>query len=99
MQLQKLSIRQVEISINLTIKDPSPIKVNLGRGVYKDDNGKDWPLPSVIKAEAAVAKSNPEITEIPFDGLKDFTKVAADYLFGADSELIKERRVIYDATH
>lgn len=27
--------------------DPSPLKVNLGRGVYKDDAGKNWVLPSV----------------------------------------------------
>src|SRR5688572_17768329 len=30
-------------------KDPSPLKVNLGRGVYKDDNGKSWVLPSVLQ--------------------------------------------------
>lgn len=28
--------------------DPNPKKVNLSRGVYKDENGKDWKLPSVV---------------------------------------------------
>jgi hypothetical protein len=27
--------------------DQSPNKVNLGRGIYKDDQGKNWVLPSV----------------------------------------------------
>ena len=28
-------------------QDPSPEKITLGAGVYRDDNGKPWTLPSV----------------------------------------------------
>lgn len=31
-------------------KDPSPLKVSLGRGVYKDDKGKNYILPCVKMA-------------------------------------------------
>jgi aspartate aminotransferase len=67
-------------------QDPSPLKVNLGRGVYKDDNGKDFVLQCVRKAEERILtdkKSNHAY--LPFSGLKDFQKVTAELAFGKDS--------------
>jgi aspartate aminotransferase len=73
--------------------DPSPLKVNLGRGVYKDDKGKSWVLPSVKQAEAKIAASGGDHEYLPFSGLKDFTRLTSEFAFGEDSPLLKEKRV------
>lgn len=36
-------------------EDKNPLKVSLGVGAYRDDNGKPWILPSVRKAEAIIS--------------------------------------------
>ncbi|KAM0327976.1 hypothetical protein ACHAQA_005375 [Verticillium albo-atrum] len=36
-------------------KDPSPLKVNLGVGAYRDDDGQPWPLPVVKEARKRIA--------------------------------------------
>lgn len=74
--------------------DPSPLKVNLGRGVYKDDKGKSWVLPSVLAAEKRILESHLSHEYLPFDGLKAFTKETAKFAFGADSKPLNEGRVV-----
>lgn len=37
-------------------KDTSDKKMNLGVGAYRDDQGKPFVLPSVLKAEEAIMK-------------------------------------------
>jgi len=74
-------------------QDTSPLKVNLGRGVYKDDKGKNFLLPSVMKAEQAMAHTLTSHDYLPFSGLKQFTKATAAFAFGKDSPLIKGSRV------
>jgi len=44
---------QVTVAYN---KDPSPVKVNLGVGAYRDQDGKPYVLPSVRKVRAACVK-------------------------------------------
>ena len=36
--------------------DPSPVKVSLGVGAYRTEEGKPWILPVVKKAETILAK-------------------------------------------
>ena len=43
--------------------DPSPLKVNLGRGVYKDDAGKNWVLPSVRQVRLPRARESERASE------------------------------------
>jgi aspartate aminotransferase len=74
-------------------QDPSPLKVNLGRGVYKDDDGKDWTLPSVQKAEEVIFKNLQGHSYLPFNGLSDFTKASANFAFGKDNPILKEQKV------
>eukprot|EP01101_Sappina_pedata_P005488 TRINITY_DN2524_c0_g1_i1.p1 TRINITY_DN2524_c0_g1~~TRINITY_DN2524_c0_g1_i1.p1 ORF type:complete len:443 (+),score=204.19 TRINITY_DN2524_c0_g1_i1:42-1331(+) len=73
--------------------DKSPLKVNLGRGVYKDDNGKDWVLPSVRGAEDFIAKNRLGHEYLPFSGLKAFTELSSKFAFGSESEFLADKRV------
>jgi aspartate aminotransferase len=74
-------------------QDPSPLKVNLGRGVYKDDNGKDWVLPSVRKAEEIIFQKKNGHSYLPFNGLADFTQASANFAFGKDNQVLKDHKV------
>jgi len=76
-------------------KDSSPLKVNLGRGVYKDDKGKNWILPCVTKAEAIIAANSSTLGHeyLPFKGLADFTRRTSEFAFGKDSSHLKEGKI------
>ena len=41
-------------------KDESPVKVNLGVGAYRDENGRPWVLPAVRLADNQLVK-DPEL--------------------------------------
>lgn len=74
--------------------DKNPAKVNLGVGVYYDDNGKVPLLGCVSKAEAELmAKASPR-TYLPIDGLAAYDKAVQELVFGADSAVVKEKRAI-----
>jgi len=73
-------------------KDQNPLKMNLGVGAYRDDNGQPFVLPSVRQAEQNViaAKLNKEYA--PIGGEGDFCKEAAKLAFGADSPVLTDGR-------
>lgn len=74
--------------------DPNPNKVNLGVGVYYDDNGKVPLLECVGKAEAQLmAKATPR-TYLPIEGLAAYDKAVQELVFGADSAVVQEKRAI-----
>ncbi|HEY8609313.1 MAG TPA: amino acid aminotransferase [Noviherbaspirillum sp.] len=74
--------------------DKNPNKVNLGVGVYYDDNGKVPLLECVRKAEAELlAKAAPR-TYLPIDGLPTYDKAVQELVFGADSAVVQEKRAI-----
>ncbi|GLA73852.1 hypothetical protein AtubIFM55763_004784 [Aspergillus tubingensis] len=72
--------------------DTFPDKVSLGVGVYRTDDGKPWPLPSVRKAEQQLlAEDSPfrhEYTAI--EGDIPFLELARDLMFGFDSKNLCE---------
>jgi aromatic-amino-acid transaminase len=76
------------------VKDPNPKKVNLGVGVYYDDNGKVPVLECVKRAEAERAKAQPPFSYLPIDGLAAYDRAVQELVFGKDSELIREKRVV-----
>lgn len=39
-------------------RDPSPDKVNLGVGAYRDEHGQPWVLPVVREAERRILAAN-----------------------------------------
>jgi aspartate aminotransferase len=74
--------------------DPSPDKVDLGIGAYRDDNAKPWVLPVVKKADE-VLRNDPEANHeyLPITGLAALTGKAAELLLGKSAPAIAEKRV------
>ncbi|KAJ7351139.1 Aspartate aminotransferase, mitochondrial [Desmophyllum pertusum] len=70
-------------------KDTNPKKINLGVGAYRDDAGKPYVLPSVIKAEEKLLAKNQDKEYGPIHGIAEFTVPAAKLAFGEDSDVIK----------
>src|SRR4026208_963181 len=75
-------------------KDKNPSKVNLGVGVYYDDNGKVPLLQCVQKAEAKLMEKATPRTYLPIEGLAPYDKAVQELVFGADSAVIREKRAI-----
>jgi aromatic-amino-acid transaminase len=73
--------------------DTRPGKVNLGVGVYFDENGK-LPLLACVKAAEAqlVAAAKPR-GYLPIDGIAAYDKAVQGLAFGADSAAVKSGRV------
>jgi aromatic-amino-acid transaminase len=74
--------------------DKNPAKINLGVGVYCDDNGKVPLLSCVRQAEAILAEKGAPHTYLPIDGLAAYDKAVQELVFGADSPVIAEKRAI-----
>ncbi|EMS51413.1 Aspartate aminotransferase, cytoplasmic [Triticum urartu] len=75
-------------------KDPSPVKVNLGVGAYRTEEGKPLVLNVVRRAEQMLIQNESRVKEyLPITGLADFNKLSAKLIFGADSPAIQENRV------
>ena len=74
--------------------DTNPRKVNLGVGVYYDENGKVPLLDCVRRAEQAhLAKGAPH-AYLPIDGLQVYDRAVMQLLFGAESSAVKEGRAV-----
>jgi aromatic-amino-acid transaminase len=73
--------------------DTNPNKVNLGVGVYFDDNGKLPLLKCVQVAEAAMAAAPKPRGYLPIDGIAAYDTAVKGLVFGADSAIVKEGRV------
>jgi len=74
--------------------DTNPGKINLGVGVYYDDNGKVPLLQCVQKAEAKLMEQPAPRTYLPIEGLASYDKAVQELVFGADSAVIQEKRAI-----
>lgn len=74
--------------------DTNPKKVNLGVGVYYDDNGKVPLLECVQRAEALLLATVTPRTYLPIDGLAAYDQAVQELVFGADSKVISDKRVI-----
>jgi aromatic-amino-acid transaminase len=74
--------------------DQNPKKVNLGVGVYTDDNGKVPVLQCVRRAEQQLAEKPLPRNYLPIDGLATYDKASQEALFGAESEPVKSGRVV-----
>jgi aromatic-amino-acid transaminase len=74
--------------------DQNPKKVNLGVGVYTDDNGKVPVLQCVRRAEQKLVESPLPRGYLPIDGIAAYDRAAQEALFGADSEPVKSGRIV-----
>ena len=73
--------------------DTNPAKVNLGVGVYFDDNGKLPLLQCVQAAEKAMMDKPTARGYLPIDGIAAYDNAVKALVFGADSDVVKSGRV------
>lgn len=73
--------------------DTNPAKVNLGVGVYFDDNGKLPLLHCVQAAEKLMSDAPKPRGYLPIDGIAAYDTAVKNLAFGADSEAVKSGRV------
>ncbi|HEX7638592.1 MAG TPA: amino acid aminotransferase [Burkholderiaceae bacterium] len=73
--------------------DPNPAKVNLGVGVYTDENGKLPLLACVAAAEKQLMEAPKARGYLPIDGIAAYDKAVQGLVFGADSEAVQRGRV------
>ncbi len=74
--------------------DPRPGKVNLGVGVYLDENGKVPLLDCVRTAEQELAAAPAPRGYLPIDGMASYNAAVRELIFGADSEPVNSGRVV-----
>jgi aromatic-amino-acid transaminase len=73
--------------------DSNPDKVNLGVGVYTDENGKLPLLQCVREAERQLAEAPKARGYLPIDGIAAYDKAVQGLVFGAASEVVAAGRV------
>ena len=73
--------------------DTNPDKVNLGVGVYYDDNGKLPLLQCVQAAEKLMMDSPKPRGYLPIEGIAAYDSAVKALVFGAESEPVKSGRI------
>ena len=73
--------------------DPNPTKVNLGVGVYTDENGKLPLLRCVAAAERQLLEAPKAKGYLPIDGIAAYDKAVQALVFGADSPAVTAGRI------
>ena len=73
--------------------DSNPAKVNLGVGVYTDENGKLPLLACVRTAERQLTEAPKPRGYLPIDGIVAYDRAVQRLVFGADSEILRTGRV------
>src|SRR5438874_9247519 len=74
--------------------DPNPSKVNLGVGVYCDEDGKVPLLDCVRRAERALAEQAKPHVYLPIDGIPAYDRAVQVLIFGAESEVVRSGRAV-----
>ncbi|NLY26329.1 MAG: aspartate/tyrosine/aromatic aminotransferase [Alcaligenaceae bacterium] len=74
--------------------DTRTTKVNLGVGVYYDDEGRIPLLKAVERAEEERVKAHAARGYLPIEGIAGYNKGAQTLLFGQNADLINSGRVI-----
>lgn len=71
--------------------DPNPKKINLGVGVYKDENGATPILKSVKQAEERLLSQETSKSYLSIEGAQVYRDAVQTLLFGKDSLLISKQ--------
>jgi aspartate aminotransferase len=77
----------------LFAKEKNPLKVNLGVGTYKDENGQSIVMRCIREAEALVYEKNQAKDYLPIVGDTEFIKNLLPYVLGEDCEALLDGRV------
>jgi len=73
--------------------DPRPGKINLGIGVYHDEQGRIPLLATVHEVEQALALAAAPRGYLPIEGLPTYNRLTQQLLFGDQAEILAEGRV------
>jgi aromatic-amino-acid transaminase len=76
------------------VADQNPKKVNLGVGVYTDDNGKVPLLECVRRAEETRVKSGTPKSYLPIDGIAAYDKAVQELVFSKQSISLKNKKIV-----
>ncbi len=71
--------------------DTNPAKVNLGVGMYYDENGKLPLLKCVAAAEQAMAEAPKARGYLPIDGMAQYDQAVQKLVFGADCPAVQNK--------
>jgi len=74
--------------------DRNPNKVNLGVGVYYDDEGKVPVLECIRRVEQKLAEKPLPRNYLPIDGIPAYDQAVQELLFGPDSAALREKRIV-----
>jgi aromatic-amino-acid transaminase len=75
------------------VADPNPHKVNLGVGMYYDENGRLPLLKCVAAAEQAMVEAPVARGYLPIDGMADYDRAAQRLAFGESSAAVTGQRI------
>ncbi len=75
------------------VADPRPNKVNLGVGIYTDEQGRVPVFKAVQQVEQALARDTQPRGYLPIDGLPAYNRLSQQLLFGEGSSLLEAGRV------
>jgi aromatic-amino-acid transaminase len=74
--------------------DTHPRKINLGVGIYYDDDGKVPLLECVRDAQRTIAANGAPYPYLPIDGIATYDKAVQQLVFGAESSVVQEGRAV-----
>ncbi|MCF8198143.1 MAG: aspartate/tyrosine/aromatic aminotransferase [Sulfuritalea sp.] len=75
------------------MKDPRSNKVNLGIGLYYDEDGRIPLLDLVKRTEVSLAADGLTRSYLPMEGLAAYREHVQQLIFGADREAVKSKRI------
>ncbi len=75
-------------------KDSNPNKINLGVGVYKNEEGETSILKCVKAAEEQLLQEETTKSYLPITGLPEYGRFARELIFGAGSEYVDGGRAV-----
>ncbi len=76
------------------LADPNPNKVNLGVGVYLDENGKVPILKCIAEAQRRWIEKEDSKGYLPIDGVKSYNRHVQELVLGRESAAIAEGRAV-----
>ncbi|KAH0564677.1 aspartate aminotransferase, mitochondrial [Cotesia glomerata] len=72
-------------------RDTHPQKINLGVGAYRDDNGKPFLLPSVLKAEERIRAKKLDKEYLPISGEPNFCTNSITLALGDGNDVVANK--------
>lgn len=75
-------------------KDPNPEKINLGVGVYQNEEGQTAILKCVKAAEKTLLETESSKSYLPITGLPEYGRLARELIFGKGSEYVDGGRAV-----